>query len=87
MDWQQVLVHDGQTIVITTGCALGITAVVFYRVKSRWGQFEEEKAAKRRDRAEQKRLLTEGWSQEDEAARDRLLIDEWAWGEEQSDRT
>jgi hypothetical protein len=71
MDWQYLLVHDGQTIVISTGLAVGITAVVFYRVKSRWGKFEAEKAEKRWNRAEQKRLLAEGWT----------------WGEEENDRT
>lgn len=60
MDWQTLLVHDGQTIVIATGSAIGITAVVAYRIKSRWANAEIK-----RQRELRKRLITEGWTDDD----------------------
>jgi hypothetical protein len=53
MDWQTLLVHDGQTIVIATGCAVGVTALVFYRIKSRWGMHDEDRQHER-DKAKER---------------------------------
>jgi hypothetical protein len=49
MDWQHLLVHDGQAIVISTGVIVGMIALVSYRIKARWGIHDEERAHKREE--------------------------------------
>jgi hypothetical protein len=59
MDWQTLLVVDGQSIVIITGTVLGVAAITIYRTIVRQDIVD---ADKQRKRDERQRELAKDWT-------------------------